>query len=97
MDTNTRQDGASGTDAAATPGFVSFDGLGGVTGVGAAAAGRGLMMARPTASECAQMIPRTRESRHEQRFSTSMAFRNFSPARKDLPPSVSLPLSKGGS
>ena len=57
----------------------------------------GLITCRPTASECAQMIPLTRESRHKQRFSTSMAFRNFSPARKDLPPSVSLPLSKGGS
>src|SRR5262249_31759876 len=50
-----------------------------------------LIRARPTARECAHILPHWRESRHEQRFSTSVWLRIFSPARNSVSPSRTIP------
>jgi len=61
------------------------------------AAGRGMMSARPSASECAQIIPSRRDTRQVQRFSTFDAERMRSPDFSSLSPSRTHPCKSGGS
>ena len=60
------------------------------------ATGRGFSTASPIASECGQIIPRCRESRHVQRFSTFDLESTFSPARYSVSPARTRPSSTGG-
>ena len=51
----------------------------------------------PTASECAHTIPRSREIRHEQRFSIFVRVTIRNPARYSFTPSLTAPRRNGGS
>src|SRR5208337_2460117 len=51
---------------------------------------------KPTATECAQMMPASREARQVQRFSISTGPLMTRPARYDDVPSWTTPLSRGG-
>jgi hypothetical protein len=55
-----------------------------------------LIQCNPTATECAQIVPHSRDSRQEQMFSTSMGPLMTNPARKDTSPAWTTPLSNGG-
>ncbi len=51
---------------------------------------------KPTATECAQIMPASREARQVQRLSISTCPLMTRPARKDDVPSCTTPLSRGG-
>ena len=63
----------------------------------ASAAGcRLLSKCNPTATECAQIFPHSRDSRQVQTFSMSMGPLMTSPARKEVSPVATTPRRSGG-
>jgi hypothetical protein len=88
-----RRSGSFGTADAGLAGILRV----GTAGVpGAATVLREFSQCNPTATECAQIFPQSRESRQVQTFSMSMGPWITNPARNDSSPACTTPRSNGG-